>query len=139
MFACSDGAGACVPWEYYCDGHADCADASDELACRSSPRTTPRPRPRPHSSSNETERGGASVAGGPLCEEHEFQCANGECIRKCANAPPPAPRPAPAPADSCAWPALRCDNGTRCVPLLQLCDGVSDCADGADEADRCGQ
>lgn len=34
MFKCASGGGACVPWEYYCDGHADCADASDEQACR---------------------------------------------------------------------------------------------------------
>lgn len=40
--------------------------------------------------------------------------------------------------EECAAPALRCDNGTRCVPLQQLCDEMQDCVDGADEADRCG-
>lgn len=39
----------------------------------------------------------------------------------------------------CPAPAVRCDNDSRCVPLQQLCDGVADCADGADEADRCGK
>lgn len=45
---------------------------------------------------------------------------------------------APDPAPQCAPPALRCDNATRCVPLAQLCDNIADCADGGDEADRCG-
>lgn len=40
---------------------------------------------------------------------------------------------------TCPAPALRCDNATRCVPLQQLCDNIADCADGADEADRCGK
>lgn len=46
-FACDNG--ACLPWELYCDGHADCADASDERACRdaSSARPSlPTPPPR---------------------------------------------------------------------------------------------
>lgn len=34
-FRCANG--ACVPWEFYCDGHADCADASDERACPAAP------------------------------------------------------------------------------------------------------
>lgn len=38
-FACDNG--ACLPWEYYCDGHADCADASDERACADPPSTPP--------------------------------------------------------------------------------------------------
>lgn len=71
-----------------------------------------------------------------------MDCLDGSDEAECgpSTAPPPAAStaaPAAAP-DECAAPALRCDNGTRCVPLLQLCDGRADCADGADEADRCG-
>ncbi|XP_038218676.1 low-density lipoprotein receptor-related protein 1-like [Zerene cesonia] len=186
MFKCTNG--ACVPWEYYCDGHADCGDASDEVACRSPARASPRPRPpsatpstapsaapsaapstdraphRPHSHYHyhDSDRGG-------LCEEHEYQCTNMECIRKefrcdsrvdcldgsdetdCGTLTTPptstsTARSSTAAAEGgaggaggCDWPALRCDNGTRCVPLTELCDGVTDCADGADEADRCGE
>ncbi|XP_045484331.1 low-density lipoprotein receptor-related protein 1B [Pieris rapae] len=157
MFKCTNG--ACVPWEYYCDGHADCADASDEVACRGPARhttsTTAAPaRRRGHT--GQEDRGG-------LCEPHEFQCNNGECIRQefrcdarvdcldgsdeagCGGMSTPAPVltttpiTTASPVDDCVWPALRCDNGTRCVPLLQLCDDATDCADGADEADRCGE
>ncbi|CAG9793152.1 unnamed protein product [Diatraea saccharalis] len=157
MFGCSSG--ACVPWEYYCDGHADCADGSDERACRSTPASTPHPAPatthhphqRTHPNQHDTDKGG-------LCEEHEFQCKNTECIRKefrcdqrvdcldgsdeesCPSGAPPSPPPAsPAPpaAEECAPPALACDNNTRCVPLHLQCDGDPDCDDGADEAGRC--
>ncbi|XP_063833945.1 prolow-density lipoprotein receptor-related protein 1-like [Ostrinia nubilalis] len=99
MFKCAEsGGGACVPWEYYCDGHADCADASDERACAS-------PAPSP---------------------------ASAEPATTTARSPAP-------PAPACAPPALACDNGSRCVPLALQCDGRADCADGADEADRCGE
>ncbi|CAH0717531.1 unnamed protein product, partial [Brenthis ino] len=149
-FRCA--AGACLPWEYVCDGHADCAGADDERACAATPEPAPDAAPRrrrPHH--NETDKHG-------LCEDHEFQCNNRECIRmefRCdlrvdcldgsdeagcpaAPAPPAAAATAAAPAGECAAPAVRCDNDTRCVPLQQLCDGAQDCADGADEADRCG-
>ncbi|CAK1543699.1 unnamed protein product [Leptosia nina] len=164
MFKCTNG--ACVPWEYYCDGHADCADASDELACRAPARSTtiaPGPRPgdahgrRPTDEQTNVPR---------LCEAHEFQCTNEECIRmefrcdsridcldgsdeaNCGVVSTRAPSSSPATGspsaateagEECSWPAIRCDNGTRCVPLLQLCDGTRDCADGGDEADRCGE
>ncbi|KAH9629926.1 hypothetical protein HF086_017441 [Spodoptera exigua] len=144
MFPCDNG--ACLPWDYYCDGHADCADASDERACADV--TTPPPQ---HDKNVEVS----------ACEEHEFQCNNTECIRKefrcdahvdcldgsdeaqCGERGPSSARPAAAstaaPAAACPAPALRCDGGSRCVPLAQQCDGAADCADGADEADRCGE
>ncbi|CAG5013242.1 unnamed protein product [Parnassius apollo] len=161
MFRCENG--ACVPWEYYCDGRADCADASDERGCRDPPAEPPTPPPRPrrpdrlHHRHNDTNKNG-------LCEDHEFQCDNRECIRmefrcdsrvdcldgsdeaECSRtrtaAPPTTTSTTPsvhAPGGECPAPALTCDAGVRCVPLLQLCDGVADCADGADEADRCGE
>ncbi|XP_041974246.1 low-density lipoprotein receptor-related protein 1 [Aricia agestis] len=151
MFKCASG--GCVPYEYYCDGHADCADVSDEAACRPAPSTptAPAPRRRPTVHHNETLKHG-------LCEEHEFQCTDGECIRlefrcdlredcldrsdeencEAARTTTTSTTTAP-PVDTCEPPALRCDNGTRCVPLPQLCDNTADCADGADEADRCGE
>ncbi|CAG9131327.1 unnamed protein product [Plutella xylostella] len=136
MFVCAGG--ACVPRQYTCDGAADCPDASDELHC-----------PPRSDMVNQTEARPAL-----LCEEHEFQCTNGECIRKefrcdsrvdcldgsdetACNGTAPAPPAAPAPAP-CAAPALQCDAG-RCVPLDRLCDGTQDCDDGKDEADRCGE
>ncbi|XP_047540379.1 prolow-density lipoprotein receptor-related protein 1-like [Vanessa atalanta] len=155
-FRCANG--ACVPWEFYCDGHADCADASDERACPASP-APPAPRRPAHAHShgrNETDKLG-------LCEDHEFQCDNRECIRKefrcdsrvdCLdgsdewNCETIQTTPATTTTTvstsvsgetECVAPAMRCDNGSRCVPLQQLCDGARDCADGADEADRCGE
>ncbi|XP_045532091.1 very low-density lipoprotein receptor-like [Pieris brassicae] len=135
MFKCTNG--ACVPWEYYCDGHADCTDASDELACRGPARhttsTTATPaRRRGHT--GQEDRGG-------ICEPHEFQCNNGECIRQkfrcdarvdcldgsdeagCGgmSTSPPVVTTSPITTatleDDCVWPALRCDNGTRCAAL----------------------
>ncbi|XP_046973357.1 prolow-density lipoprotein receptor-related protein 1 [Vanessa cardui] len=152
-FRCANG--ACVPWEFYCDGHADCADASDERACPASP-APPARRPAHAHRHNETDKLG-------LCEDHEFQCDNRECIRKefrcdsrvdCLDGSDewncetiqttPATTTTTTTASAggeaeCVAPAMRCDNGSRCVPLLQLCDGARDCADGADEADRCGE
>ncbi|CAH0403273.1 unnamed protein product [Chilo suppressalis] len=165
MFSC--GRGSCVPWEYYCDGHADCADASDEASCATATTadtdtTTAASTHHHHAHPNQhdTDKGG-------LCEEHEFQCKNTECIRKefrcdqrvdCLDGsdeaecpapsplppPPPSPSPSPstgrtAPAAQCAPPALACDNNTRCVPLHLHCDGNADCDDGADEGGRCGE
>ncbi|XP_049880284.1 low-density lipoprotein receptor-related protein 1 [Pectinophora gossypiella] len=159
MFRCSNG--ACVPWEYNCDGHADCADASDERACPTPPTIpggtgtnhTPSPPNRLHPHHDDRTR---------LCEDHEFQCKDQECIRMefrcdsrvdcldgsdeadCTEVRPkttttPAPTQQPVEDTGCVAPALRCDNNTRCVPLLQLCDDNADCADNSDEADRCGE
>ena len=41
--------------------------------------------------------------------------------------------------ESCAYPSLECDADRKCVGVLGLCDGVRDCADGADEGIRCGE
>lgn len=81
------------------------------------------------------------------CRVQEFRCdSRVDCLDgsdewRCAGAPTTSAPAASstARADDCAAPALRCDNGSRCVPLPQLCDGERDCADGADEADRCGE
>lgn len=35
----------------------------------------------------------------------------------------------------CAPPALRCADGSACLPRDMRCDGDADCADGSDEAD----
>ncbi|XP_039746200.1 low-density lipoprotein receptor-related protein 1 [Pararge aegeria] len=124
------GGGACVPPEARCDGRADCADASDERACAA-------------------------------CEPRDFRCGDGECIRQelrcdarvdcldgsdedsCASSTTDSTGTSTAggalAGAACPAPALRCDNGTRCVPLQQQCDERQDCADGADEADRCGE
>lgn len=96
MFACDNG--ACLPWEYHCDGRADCADASDERACRDRlPDPTPAP-PHEHHHRSVTDYVMhalimTNIAHDPICyrrpnhdnsacEDHEFQCNNTECIRK---------------------------------------------------------
>lgn len=45
MYRCASG--GCVPWEYYCDGRADCSDASEERGCPAPPAPPPSPRPHP--------------------------------------------------------------------------------------------
>lgn len=94
-----------------------------------------------------------SVSGLPLSHAffpQEFRCDSrvdcldgsdeAECAVVRTTAVPLPSSTAPAAAEGeCLSPAVRCDDGTRCVPLLQLCDGVADCQDGADEADRCGE
>ncbi|OWR53521.1 putative very low-density lipoprotein receptor [Danaus plexippus plexippus] len=154
------GPGACVPWEYVCDGHADCKDAADERACPAAPApplpSDLTPYGHIHHQNNSEKHG--------LCEEHEFQCNNRECIRqefRCdsrvdcldgsdeqgctsihstpATTTTTAFTTTEAAKDECALPSMRCDNNSRCVPLQQQCDGSMDCGDGADEADRCGE
>lgn len=38
---------------------------------------------------------------------------------------------------SCTFPSRLCDNGSRCVPLTQVCDGHFDCSDKSDEGKGC--
>ncbi|XP_060807225.1 prolow-density lipoprotein receptor-related protein 1 [Amyelois transitella] len=156
MFSCDNG--ACVPWEYYCDGVSDCGDTSDERNCQTEPQAAPPLTTTKHNSLAHEHR--PQPADRALCEDHEFQCNNSECIRiefRCdqhvdcfdgsdeAGCAPLPTTPAPStssPRDlslDCPPPSLLCDNATRCVPLPQQCDSQPDCADGADEADRCGE
>lgn len=156
MFKCSNG--ACVLWEYYCDGREDCGDGSDEKDC---PTAVPvdTTTDNPYRLINHRHQVEYDLN---VCEKHEFQCKNRECIRKefrcdsrvdcldgsdekfcestvTTSTASPATTGGGGERSVCEWPSLQCDNGTRCVSLLQQCDGLTHCKSGEDEADRCGE
>ncbi|KAK6630731.1 hypothetical protein RUM44_002900 [Polyplax serrata] len=138
----------CLPITKKCNDVVDCPDESDEAKCENT---------LDKSKSNSRPPGAYVIP----CTENEFRCTNNiECIRKefvcdgrpdcldgsdekncteiknctalgtCVIAPAP-------PSLECEVPSRLCDNGTKCVKVLQLCDNKTDCADGSDEGLRC--
>ncbi|KAG8233904.1 hypothetical protein J437_LFUL005232, partial [Ladona fulva] len=68
----------CLPLSDHCDGVADCIDESDEANCTSNNTTNG----RGNDSSKEGPRRSHKPARQRPCEEHEWRCKDGACIRK---------------------------------------------------------
>ncbi|GAB1604843.1 atrial natriuretic peptide-converting enzyme-like isoform X2 [Argonauta hians] len=100
--------GECIPGESYCDGHALCQDRSDE----------------PHNCT---------------CNpKWHIECANHRCLAKsykcdginqCGDFSDEV-------NCTCFGSDYKCKNG-MCLPIMKVCNGQPDCADGDDESSDC--
>lgn len=126
--ACADG--RCLPPMLLCDGHPDCPDAADEESClgdllypphtTTHPDTPPTHTPAPY---KPWSRLHPSLARLPLCVPNSK--GRGQC-------PGTGSSLLAAGQGDCLPGEVSCADGI-CVPTFQLCDGVWDCSDGADE------
>ncbi|XP_078605134.1 vitellogenin receptor-like isoform X4 [Branchiostoma floridae x Branchiostoma japonicum] len=125
-FSCASG--VCIPDQWTCDGDADCSNGEDEEGC-----------------------------GVTTCGVGEFSCGTHVCIparwrcdgdNDCGNmsdeqdcvhqatATPPAPQTTMAAWGECGPLEYQCLT-RECIPLSQVCDGTTDCADASDEGGLC--
>ncbi|CAL1289274.1 unnamed protein product [Larinioides sclopetarius] len=120
-FVCRTGK-QCIPSNWRCDCAYDCQDGSDEDNCDIKCTSTSPPKflsttPQIQSTTTPKKATTASKTRG--------------------TGPTTTGISPPTTVASCPDKTWRCHDGSACVPLLMLCDGVEDCSDGSDEKEKC--
>eukprot|EP00058_Branchiostoma_floridae_P023951 XP_002609441.1 hypothetical protein BRAFLDRAFT_93486 [Branchiostoma floridae] len=118
-FSCASG--VCIPDQWTCDGDADCSDGEDEEGC------------------------GEFSCGTHVCIPARWRCDGDndcgnmsdeqDCVHQ-ATATPSAPQTTMAAWGECGSHEYQCLT-RECLPLSQVCDGTTDCADASDEGGLC--
>lgn len=101
----------CVMSESRCDGVNDCEDDSDEKDCPIIPSST------------------TAVPSSTPFDDIFFSEDNEEVEETDYNVN----------ESDCHAPDYYCEANHRCIPVHQLCDGISQCSDKSDEAGRCSE
>ncbi|XP_060522093.1 prolow-density lipoprotein receptor-related protein 1 isoform X3 [Cylas formicarius] len=137
-FACTNY--ECIPQVFICDSDLDCVDGSDEINCDmtkkhniTQPNRIDCPLPNKNCDNNTK-----CISHSQLCDNRQ-DCSDGSDEgQKCnemLNATNTLTTMSSLP---CEYPFRFCDNDTKCIPVVKLCDNRKDCQDGSDEGMRCG-
>ncbi|XP_051907156.1 low-density lipoprotein receptor-related protein 2 isoform X4 [Hippocampus zosterae] len=141
-FLCKDRR-SCVSKNLVCDGRAHCHDSSDEVGCPSVKIPASQPKAlKCLVGSMLCQDGSECVRYSHVCDG-EPDCSDGSDEEGCdvTMAPPENVHLTPPPSivnthppskPSCRSPSFLCPDSS-CVPQTQICDGIKDCPDGADE------
>ena len=101
--------GNCVLYEQRCDSVDNCGDNTDELNCPTFELTTIKTFLPPDSDDQDDPD--------PVDSSEDFNVS----------------------IDDCKHPDYYCETNRKCIPVHQLCDGISQCSDKSDELGRCSE
>lgn len=101
--------GNCISFEEKCDSMDNCGDESDEMNCPSHEQSTQQPTKGP--AFDDADEPNSEISS-------EIFTTN---------------------IEDCKAPDFYCVAISQCIPVHQLCDGISQCGDGSDEQGRCSE
>ncbi|XP_067933054.1 sortilin-related receptor-like [Watersipora subatra] len=146
IFECTNNGSNCIPEEWVCNGLDNCPDGSDEENCDGGFTCTNNNRWIPDSYKCNGYTNCDDSSDETTCTCPEFTCDSGLCIphnKKCDKTNDCGDWSDEPSSCDCRTIEFTCESGysnftDKCVTAEQVCNGVSDCLDGSDEAfDRC--
>lgn len=121
--------GQCIPYQFYCDGNADCQGGDDEASCInivSANQNNQTNRPQLNSACGEDKfmcyKTNQCILAIYMCDG-DMDCEMGEDELNCKSSA----------RQKCPDNQFTCFFSNMCVPLKQVCNGHTDCLDGSDE------